>query len=272
MSIGSNISKYRKAMGMTQMKLAEEVGVSFQAISSWERDEYYPDTDNVIKLCRVLKAEPNKILGEDKEHDYELHDRLFDENHMYTFIKSWTVANDMPQTLKALSYAKEKHAGQVRKGDAGIPYINHPLTLCCNAIALGIKDDAIMAACLLHDVVEDAGVTADELPVGDEAKRIVALLTKEKQEGKAFDEGKYYAAIAKSPAACMVKLLDRCNNISNMAMGFNKEKIAQYITETEKYIMPLLEVIKKENAEWNNAAWLLSYQMKAILETNKRYI
>ena len=37
MRVGANISKYRKASGMTQTELADRLGLSFQAVSNWER-------------------------------------------------------------------------------------------------------------------------------------------------------------------------------------------------------------------------------------------
>ena len=43
MSIGSNIRMYREAKGWSQEKLAEKLDVTFQAVSSWERDEYKPE-------------------------------------------------------------------------------------------------------------------------------------------------------------------------------------------------------------------------------------
>ena len=47
---------------------------------------------------------------------------------------------------------------------AQIPYINHPFTMACHALAMGLEDDELIAALLLHDVVEDCGVSAEELP------------------------------------------------------------------------------------------------------------
>ena len=41
------------------------------------------------------------------------------------------------------------------------------------------------------------------------------------------------------------------------------------INETEEYIYPLLQVIKDE-PEFNNAAWLLSYQIKSMIDIYKR--
>ena len=52
--IGSFLKELRKEKGLTQEHLAEKMNVSFQAVSSWEREEYLPDTYNFIQLGRVL--------------------------------------------------------------------------------------------------------------------------------------------------------------------------------------------------------------------------
>lgn len=78
---------------------------------------------------------------------------VFNHEKMYTFLKGYAIGKGMTETLKALSYARQKHADQKRKD--GEPYIVHPLTMACNATALDISDDTTMAAILLHDVVED---------------------------------------------------------------------------------------------------------------------
>ena len=69
--------------------------------------------------------------------------------------------------------------------------------------------------------------------------------------------------------AAMVKCLDRCNNLSGMAAGFSVERIQDYIEETERYYPTLLDVIK-DQPEYNNAAWLLSYQIRSLLLATKR--
>ena len=42
--IGKRIEAARKAKGMTQEKLGEKLGVTFQAVSSWEQGKYIPET------------------------------------------------------------------------------------------------------------------------------------------------------------------------------------------------------------------------------------
>ena len=81
----------------------------------------------------------------------------------------------------------------------------------------------------------------------------------------------YYGEIAKNPLAALVKCMDRCNNLSTMADGFKKPKMVKYVRETEQYVLPLLDVVKEVPA-WNNAAWLMRYQMVTMLEAFKRLL
>lgn len=56
MNIGENIAIARKNLKLTQADLADKMNVSYQAVSSWERDENLPDTINLIALASVLKV------------------------------------------------------------------------------------------------------------------------------------------------------------------------------------------------------------------------
>jgi len=301
-SIGKQISLYRKKAHMTQAQLAEALNVTFQAVSNWERDEYAPDVERMVAIAKTLNTTAGRLLEENEIPDWPLRQRLFDENHMYTFVKSAAVAKGLEQTCVALAFAKKHHAGQVRKslpsggsggsggsigscgsggsGSGGaVAYINHPLTMACDALAMGLDDDHVIAALLLHDTVEDCNVSADELPVSREVKEAVWLVSFDANaaasaamQPKEAAKKAYFAAIATNPLACLVKCIDRVNNLSNMAMGFTHVKMIEYVVETETFIVPLLRIIKDSTPEWNNAAWLLSYQMLSLLETYKRLL
>lgn len=52
-SIGNRITKYRKAMGITQEELANRLDLSSQAISKWECDTSCPDISLLPELCKV---------------------------------------------------------------------------------------------------------------------------------------------------------------------------------------------------------------------------
>ena len=268
MSIGKNIKRLREAKGWSQEVLAEKVGVTFQAISSWERDEYMPEMENFIKLTKILDVPSTSIL-ENKSVTFNTKDAIYNWEHMKTFVKTTAGILNMVNTLKALDFAVEAHKGQKRK-KSEIPYIYHPLNMACHALSMGIKEDEIIAAILLHDVVEDCEKTIDELPVNVETKELVRLLTKEDTDGsngKTTEE--YYGELALNPKAALIKCIDRCNNMTTMSWGLSHEGIYKYIAETEKYYPKLLKTAK-DTPEYTNASWLLKYQIESMLDIYKR--
>ncbi len=203
---------------------------------------------------------------------------MFHEGNMFTRMRTIALAENLPETYRALQYMREQHEGQFRKpgkySEMQIPYINHPLLMACQAHACGVKDDALLAAILLHDVVEDTGVTADQLPFTDEIKEIVSLVTfslsmdsTRGQRRQARED--YYHKISQNGKACVVKIIDRCNNISTMAGSFSHERMIGYIRETEKYVLPLTDILKNNYPEYSNLAFLVKYQIISVLETIK---
>ncbi len=78
---------------------------------------------------------------------------------------------------QAYGYAEECHSGQIRK--SGEPYIAHPLETALFLAGLNLDSHTIIAA-LLHDVVEDCGVTLEEVEArfGAEAAKLVDGVTK----------------------------------------------------------------------------------------------
>lgn len=61
-TIGSRISKYRKAKGLTQEELANKLGVSSQAVSKWENDVSCPDISLLPQLCKELGITSDELL------------------------------------------------------------------------------------------------------------------------------------------------------------------------------------------------------------------
>ena len=80
----------------------------------------------------------------------------------------------------------------------------------------------------------------------------------------------YYTNISNNPKASLIKLVDRCNKLTKMSWGLSRERIFRTIKETDIYILPLLDVIK--NTEYDNAKWLLSYQINTTLDIYKRLL
>lgn len=71
------------------------------------------------------------------------------------------------------------------------------------------------------------------------------------------DETLYYNGIAGNRIAAVVKLLDRCHNISSMASCFSDEHMAEYIKETQEYIYPLMEKAREAYPEYSNQLFLI---------------
>ena len=70
--VGMQIAALRKAKGITQSELGERIGVSFQAVSKWERGETLPDTAILPDLAKVLETTVDYILlGGDKAVEYK---------------------------------------------------------------------------------------------------------------------------------------------------------------------------------------------------------
>lgn len=184
---------------------------------------------------------------------------------MYTYIKGFALGANLTNTLNAMYYAREKHSTQTRNG--GEPYIVHPLSMVCMAIAMGIKDDIVLASIMLHDVVEDCGVSLNELPVSMEVKEVVDLLTFKLEKGrdKKVEKKLYFQKIAENGPAMLVKMIDRCNNISTMAGIFKKERLLRYISETKEEVLPLYKICKDKCPEFSDALYLLKFQMESIL-------
>ena len=98
MSLGNEIAEYRRKAGLTQALLAERLGVTFQAVSGWERDEYAPDVDKLVPLAKELKTTVGRLLEEYPVPEWEKRKRLFSEEHMYTFARATALALGFSET------------------------------------------------------------------------------------------------------------------------------------------------------------------------------
>ncbi|MFD2251936.1 hypothetical protein FHS82_003350 [Pseudochelatococcus lubricantis] len=124
---------------------------------------------------------------------------------------------------RALVYAAEAHANQRRKGAAQEPYINHLIeVLDLVARATGGEDGELLIAALLHDVVEDTPISAEELAAtfGARVARIVIENSDDMTLPKDERRRQRIAAMAhKSPEARIVKTADVISNLRAIAVS-----------------------------------------------------
>lgn len=62
MNFSENLQSLRKSSGISQEQLAERLGVSRQAVSKWETDGGYPETDKIIQLCDMFGVTMDELI------------------------------------------------------------------------------------------------------------------------------------------------------------------------------------------------------------------
>ncbi len=67
MSFGEKLAKLRKEKGMSQESLAQELNVSRQAVSKWESNSAYPETEKIIAICKLFDVSIDELLGIDSK-------------------------------------------------------------------------------------------------------------------------------------------------------------------------------------------------------------
>ena len=142
-----------------------------------------------------------------------------------------------PTALITRAYLRsaDAHRGQLRT--SGEPYVHHPLAVAAIIADLGL-DDVSIAAALLHDTVEDTGVTVDDVSrtFGADVAAIVDGVTKlervqfdSREAQQAATMRKMLVAMAKDLRVLIIKLADRLHNMRTIAAmpAHKQERIAR---------------------------------------------
>ncbi len=133
---------------------------------------------------------------------------------------------------KALNYANEHHGGQFRR--SGEPFIVHLWNVGYILATLRVGPKTI-AAGLLHDVIEDCGVSKEQLTLDFDSEiaelvesvtKIGNLQFKDPKEYQAANHRKIFIAMAKDVRVIIIKLVDRLHNMRTLQfMAEDKQKI-----------------------------------------------
>ena len=189
------------------------------------------------------------------------------KNEETLFLKGYLKGLNLNEAIRAVNIAEEYHGGVYRI--SGEPYISHPIRIASALISLGVKDSEILVGAILHDVLEDTSITEDVLfsEFSKEAVDIIIRVTNKPDMSKE----EYYDQISRNPKATIVKLADRCHNVSTMN-HFNLSKIKKYIKETEDYVLPLCSIASYMFPEWSNEIYYMKYHIESIMEMTKGII
>ena len=183
---------------------------------------------------------------------------------LLTTARGYLPTEKSAQVEKAYHYAARCHANQLR--ESGEPYIEHPVSTAKFLANLNL-DATTLAAALLHDVVEDCGITPEELArqFGEDVSRLVDGVTKltrfnlTKWEGSLSNSDedqlksetlrKMLVAMAEDVRVILIKLADRLHNMDTIeALPTNKQRaIAQ---ETLDIYAPLAHRLGIWDIKW----------------------
>jgi len=150
---------------------------------------------------------------------------------------------DGERILRGYEFAKEAHKGVFRCG--GEPYIEHPLETASILMHFKPDEDSIIAA-LLHDVLEDTDITADEIEK-EFGARVIPLLKGLEKLGKIKYQGqerqvenlrKMFLAMAKDIRVILIKLCDRLHNMRTLEC-LKTEKQKRIAQETLSVYAPI---------------------------------
>ena len=156
---------------------------------------------------------------------------------------------------RAFEFASEAHEGQQRR--SGEDFIQHPLGVARILTDLH-ADDATLEAALLHDVVEDTGVTTDELRAefGDEVAQLVEGVTKltrihfqSREHAQAENYRKMVLAMAQDERVILIKLADRLHNMRTIEY-LGRQKQMQKARETLEVYAPLAHRLGIHTMKW----------------------
>jgi (p)ppGpp synthase/HD superfamily hydrolase len=153
---------------------------------------------------------------------------------------------------KAIIYAVEKHAGQLRKGTQ-IPYIVHPMEVL--ALLNEMRADmTVIIAGVLHDTVEDTSATIDDIirEFGEDVAELVGNHTEDKSKTwfQRKSQGLRELAEGSFDLKCLV-LADKLSNVRNM--------YRDYMIEGDEYW-------DRFNAPFEKQAWYYNSAVKAMEE------
>ena len=156
----------------------------------------------------------------------------------------YLVPADVEKVRLAYKFADEAHLGQIR--NSGEPYITHPIAVAAQCAEWKLDAPALMAA-LLHDSLEDCGVTKAELieRFGAPVAELVDGLTKldklhfnTREENQAESFRKMLLAMARDVRVILIKLADRAHNMRTLG-NVARDKWSRISSETLEIYAPI---------------------------------
>lgn len=168
-----------------------------------------------------------------------------------TYMKS----DEIDILKQAYEFAALAHEGQERK--SGEPYIEHPVEVA-GILAKMQMDVTTVTGALLHDVVEDTGITLEQIEAKfgssvamlvDGVTKLERLSFKSMEEQKAENHRKMFVAMAKDIRVILIKLADRLHNMRTLKHQ-PEDKQRRIAEETLEIFSPLAHRLGISTIKW----------------------
>ncbi|GEM_PF-3328789 len=157
-----------------------------------------------------------------------------------------SITEQWMQHPSALAFATHWHAGQRRKGKKAEPYMEHPLRVAACMIRCGARDQQLLTAALLHDLLEDTPCPPERIreQFGVQVLHWVLELSDRKELLKAERKQQQ---IDRSPllsqGASWIRIADKIDNLSNLAedppLGWSLQRQREYLFWSIRVVQPL---------------------------------
>ncbi len=188
-------------------------------------------------------------LPESAQRHRELLDELIED------VVSYSQEADLDLVTEAFAYACAHHDGQRRK--SGEEFIYHPWGVAKICARLR-QPSTVLAAALLHDVVEDTDATSEEIAAlfGEDVRLLVDGVTKlskiqfaSREEAEAENYRKMIMSMAQDIRVIVIKLADRLHNMRTLSY-LGKQKQIQKAKETLDVFAPLAHRLGIHSIKW----------------------
>lgn len=221
------------------------------------QDTLFSSEQSLIDMAEedALKANGNPA-GAAEDTPYDMPDadlplftptvrpKLSTINDLLEICRGYMGGDDIELVRKAFKQADQAHLGQFRK--SGEPYICHPVAVACILASWRLDAQTVQAG-LMHDVLEDTGVTKQEMAerfgvvvadLVDGVSKLDKLRFSSAEAAQAESFQKMFMAMARDVRVILIKLADRLHNMRTLEI-MRPEKRARIAKETLDIYVPI---------------------------------
>lgn len=204
-------------------------------------------------------------------HQHDISEEVTCIDALCTTLQGYLAPNQVNQVRRAYYYAEQAHEGQRRR--SGEPYVTHPLAVAGILADMHMDHQSLMAA-MLHDVIEDTGISKSALgkqfgntvaDLVDGVSKLTRMEDQSRAEAQAENFQKMALAMAKDIRVILVKLADRLHNMRTLGV-LKPQKRSRIARETLDMYAPIAQRLGMHNirVEFEDLGFATLYPMRSV--------